>query len=76
MREVQCGRIEANIEFRWEHPNNGCSERKNRPFVIIRMFAVGRTDEEAIRYTYVLAEQHAEICELCKEDYIYKGSVR
>lgn len=73
MLETIEGQIQATIEFRWEHPNNGCSERKNRPFVIRSMSAVGRTNEEAIQYTHVLAEQHAEICDECQEDYVFKG---
>ena len=73
MPEAKEGLIQASINVRWEHPNNGCIIRSRRRFIKEIFTAIGRDNTEAKRYAKILAENTLKICDECNADYILKG---
>ena len=65
--------INAEIVYKWEHPDNGCLMRKRQHIIRQRFSALGETKEEAKRFTRILAENTPQICSLCKQNYIFLG---
>lgn len=77
MPEAGEGMKQATVEFKWEHPANGCPNSKNSFRFIKKFFTADGIDLlTANSNAKVLAENSPQICDSCRSNYVFKGKAR
>lgn len=57
------------VEFRWQHPNNGCFMIQFKPVITRSITGIGMNESEAQKNARIIAENSPEICEGCRTNY-------